>query len=113
MNFIAQVTKAMIEHEHGCPQRINHFLRVYGYAKTIAQLEEVDENTLLTVETVALMHDIGIKISLETLFKKHLMKILSSILTSTLQVMIKEIKIVEETMDKEINKMNILIQIQF
>jgi len=65
MDFITQVTQAMMQHEHGNAHRINHFLRVYGYAKTIANIEQVDAKTMLTLETVTLMHDIGIKISLQ------------------------------------------------
>ena len=65
MDFITQVTQAMMQHEHGNAHRINHFLRVYGFGKTIAQLEQVDTKTILTLETVTLMHDIGIKISLQ------------------------------------------------
>ena len=65
MNFITQVTQAMMQHEHGNSHRINHFLRVNAYAKIIANLEQVDAKTMLTLETVTLMHDIGIKISLQ------------------------------------------------
>ena len=65
MNIVTQVTFAMLQHEHGNAHRINHFLRVYGYAKTIANAEQVDPETLQTIEVVALMHDIGIKISMQ------------------------------------------------
>ena len=46
-------------------KRINHFLKVYGFAKAIAELEKVDERTLSIIEVAALTHDIGIKISEE------------------------------------------------
>lgn len=65
MELINQVALAMIEHERGNPRRINHFLRVHNYAKTIAVAEKADPETLKTLEIAALMHDIGIKISLE------------------------------------------------
>lgn len=65
MNIVTQVTFAMLQHEHGNAHRINHFLRVYGYAKTIANAEQVDHDTLRVIEVVALMHDIGIKVSMQ------------------------------------------------
>ena len=36
----------MIEWEHGCPKRIQHFLKVNSFAVTIAKGEGVDEHTL-------------------------------------------------------------------
>lgn len=46
-------------------RRIGHFLTVYGYAKTIGELEGLDAKTQEILEVTALMHDIGIKASLE------------------------------------------------
>ena len=64
MNNHAHVVKAMIEYERGCGQRIGHFLKVYGYAKAIGELEGLDPRTQLILEAAALMHDVGIKASL-------------------------------------------------
>ena len=55
----------MIEHESGVPHRINHFLKVYGFAKAIGHKEGIDLETQEILEVSALMHDIGIRISLE------------------------------------------------
>ncbi|MCL2057684.1 MAG: HD domain-containing protein [Oscillospiraceae bacterium] len=63
INF-ANLVKAMIDHETGCEQRIGHFLKVYGYAKTIGELENLDQSTQYILEIAALMHDVGIKTSL-------------------------------------------------
>jgi len=50
----------MIDLYKGDVKRIQHFCKVYSYAKLIAQLENVDENTQLILEAAALTHDIGI-----------------------------------------------------
>lgn len=44
-------------------RRINHFLKVYGFAQTIAEGEAVDSAALEIIETAAVTHDIGIKLS--------------------------------------------------
>ncbi len=62
---IGQIIQEMIAYETGVPNRINHFLKVYGFAKAIAQQEDVDIETQQILEVTAVMHDIGIKISLE------------------------------------------------
>lgn len=40
----------MISYDHGCPGRIQHFLKVYSFAKTIAVSEHLDEKTLFITE---------------------------------------------------------------
>lgn len=55
------VTKAMIEYFAGDIKRINHFLKVYAFAKTIGELEKLDESTQEILEIAAITHDIGIK----------------------------------------------------
>jgi hypothetical protein len=42
-------------------RRINHALKVYGFAKCIAERESVDNKTLLIIETAAVLHDIAIR----------------------------------------------------
>ena len=42
-------------------QRINHAMKVYAFAKSIAELEGLTGDVLLTVEAAAVLHDIGIK----------------------------------------------------
>lgn len=63
--MIEKVMKKMMEYDHGDPQLINHFLKVYGYAAMIGRMEGLDERTQKVLDIAALLHDIGIKISLE------------------------------------------------
>lgn len=65
MSIVSTITNEMIAYEGDNPHSINHFLKVYGFAKTIGELEGLDKDTQLILEIAALMHDIGIKISLE------------------------------------------------
>lgn len=58
--FVAQ---AMAEYYRQDVKRINHFLKVCGFAKAIGEQEGLDERTQEIVEVTALVHDIGIKIS--------------------------------------------------
>ena len=44
MNF-GELTKKMIEFYNGNLHDINHFLKVYAYAKTIGECEGLDELT--------------------------------------------------------------------
>ena len=41
------------------PHDVEHFLKVWGYAKTIGELERVDEQTLFIIEMSAILHDIA------------------------------------------------------
>ena len=61
MNPVALVERDMIAYFAGDARRINHFLKVYGYAKTIGELEGLDRVTQQTLEIAALTHDIGIR----------------------------------------------------
>jgi HD superfamily phosphodiesterase len=65
MKKLPQLIDAMTAYERGVPHRVGHFLKVYGYAKTIGTLEDLPEDTLFILETAAIVHDIGIKPSLE------------------------------------------------
>ena len=47
------------------PGRIQHFLKVHSFAKTIAVSEHLDEKTLFITEAAAIVHDIGIRLCLE------------------------------------------------
>ena len=61
MNKIAHVTDAMITYYAGDVRRINHFIKVHGYAAAIGRLENLPDDTQLILEIAALTHDIGIK----------------------------------------------------
>ncbi len=62
MNKIVLLTKEMIKYNHGDKKRINHALKVHSYAKTIANLEKINEYDLFNLESAAILHDIGIKV---------------------------------------------------
>jgi HD superfamily phosphodiesterase len=61
MNKIGQIMCAMIAYYSGDARRINHFLKVYGFAKAIGEAEGLDEGTQEILEIAALTHDIGIR----------------------------------------------------
>jgi len=52
---------AMMEYESGCPERIQHFIKVYQFAKLIGEEEVLDEQTKHILQTAAIVHDIGIR----------------------------------------------------
>jgi len=55
----------MMDDYAGDPKRIQHFIKVYQFAKLIAAMENVDQSTREIIEVAALTHDIGIKASEE------------------------------------------------
>jgi HD superfamily phosphodiesterase len=57
----AELINEMINYYAGDSKRVNHFLKVYAYAQTIAKLEKVDFETLKIIEVASILHDIGIK----------------------------------------------------
>jgi HD superfamily phosphodiesterase len=59
------ITNEMIRYYAKDPRRVNHFLKVFSFAKSIGELEKLNEETQDILEVVAIMHDIGIKISEE------------------------------------------------
>lgn len=60
-DMIAAITRKMIQYFAGDNRRINHALKVYSLAKTIARLEHMPPEELFVLESAALLHDIGIK----------------------------------------------------
>lgn len=59
--MVAKITEMMIQYFGQDVRRINHALKVYGFAKCIAQNEKISETKMLIVEISAILHDIGIK----------------------------------------------------
>lgn len=53
----------MIDYYEGDPKRVQHFLKVYEFARLIGDAEELPKNTLTVLKTAAIVHDIGIKVS--------------------------------------------------
>ena len=56
---IPQLTEKMIAFSRGDLHDIDHFMKVWGYAKTIGELEDLDERTQFILELAALTHDIA------------------------------------------------------
>lgn len=56
---VSEITKKMIEYSQGNLHDINHFLKVYGFAKTIGECEGLDAEMQTTLEIAALVHDIA------------------------------------------------------
>lgn len=60
-----RLLEAMMEFDQGNPMRIQHFLKVWGFARQIGKMEGLDEETQELLETAAIVHDIGIKVCME------------------------------------------------
>lgn len=65
MKMINRLIEEMISYYSGDPKRIQHFIKVHAFAKLIGETENLTEKELFTLETAAVVHDIGIKISEE------------------------------------------------
>lgn len=63
--MMEKLIQKMIAYDKGDPKRVGHFLKVYGYAKTIGRLEEIPAPTQEILEVAAITHDIGIRTSLK------------------------------------------------
>lgn len=61
----AQLLAAMIHYDRGDAMRIQHLVKVHGYAAAIGRLEDLDEETQFILEAAAILHDVGIHVSLE------------------------------------------------
>jgi len=59
----ADLISRMIAYDAGDPKRIQHFLKVYSFAKTIGELERIPDAEQRILEAAAIVHDIGIKAS--------------------------------------------------
>ena len=57
------IINEMIKYYAKDPRRVNHFLKVFSFAKSIGELENLKKETQDVLEVAAIMHDIGIKIS--------------------------------------------------
>lgn len=56
---ISQIIEKMIAFSEGNIHDIDHFIRVWTYAKTIGELESLDANTQYILEIAAIIHDIA------------------------------------------------------
>lgn len=62
---IEELFAEMYRYYSGEPNRIQHFIKVHSFASQIGRGEGLDQRTLQILETAAVVHDIGIKKSLE------------------------------------------------
>jgi HD domain len=58
--MIHEVIQKMIEYFGNDVRRINHALKVYGFASTICRSEKLNQNEIDITEIAAILHDIGI-----------------------------------------------------
>lgn len=65
MNQLDALYNKMISYDGGSPERIQHLTKVWGYAKFIGTMENLDEQTQFILEAAAIVHDIGIKAAME------------------------------------------------
>ena len=56
-NNTSIIINEMIAYYANDPRRINHFLKVYSFSKSIGELEKLDEETQYILEIAAIMHD--------------------------------------------------------
>ncbi len=56
---VSQIMEKMIQSSHGNIHDIEHFVKVWSYAKTIGELEKLDSETQFILEAEAITHDIA------------------------------------------------------
>ena len=56
---VSEITEKMIRYSNGNTHDINHFLKVWAYAKTIGEVEKLDCSSQFILETAAILHDIA------------------------------------------------------
>lgn len=61
MSRLSDLILRAVAYEDGCVERVNHFLKVFAFAKTIAEGEGVAPETQEILEAAAVLHDIGIR----------------------------------------------------
>lgn len=62
-NLIESIMLDMINYFGNDVKRINHAIKVYGFAKTIGAKEKLNKEAQFILEISAILHDIGIKVS--------------------------------------------------
>lgn len=55
----AEITRKMVAYSNGNRQDVNHFLKVYAFAKTIGECEGLDRGAQEILEIAAIVHDIA------------------------------------------------------
>lgn len=57
--LVSEIMEKMIIYSYGNVHDINHFLKVHGYARTIAECEGLPEDVVRRTEIAAILHDIA------------------------------------------------------
>lgn len=57
--IVSKITQKMIDCSAGNLHDINHFMKVWAYAKTIGEYEKLDQEKQLVLEIAAIVHDIA------------------------------------------------------
>lgn len=65
MSRFSDLVIKMTSYEDGNSHNINHFLKVFAFAKSIGEGEGLDTETQEILEVAAIVHDIGIKSSMK------------------------------------------------
>lgn len=60
---IASALLSMFRANRGDKKRIEHSLKVYGYAQLLGRMEQLDQELQYILELTAILHDIGIYVS--------------------------------------------------
>jgi len=60
---IEQLLLSMMEYDRGDVKRIQHFLKVFEFARIIGKMENLDDHTQFILESAAIVHDIGIHLA--------------------------------------------------
>lgn len=58
-NLISRAVEKMVDYYQGNKHDVAHFIKVYTYAKTIGELEQLDADTQQILELTAIVHDIA------------------------------------------------------
>jgi len=59
MSSVSGIIQKMIAYSEGNLHDITHFMKVWGYAKMIGELEQLDAHSQLLLEVAAVTHDIA------------------------------------------------------
>ena len=65
MKNVETVYRRMIDYYAGDPHQSQHFVKVHSYCRLIGLEEGLDQETQITLEMAALVHDVGIKAGME------------------------------------------------
>lgn len=65
MNKISNLILEMVNFDAGEPELIQHLIKVYQFAQLIGSMENISHYDMEVLEAAAVVHDIGIKVSMD------------------------------------------------